>query len=91
MSWLWNRFFFIESYNLRWLIKTLTRITASTSALLDNVITNSEGEHAAGTIQTGLSDHLAIFVKLITDRIFIGERNFTDRRTFSVLNKLAFN
>ena len=51
-----------ELYQLSQLIKQATRITMTTSSLIDHIVTNTpEKISDSGVIHTGISDHSLIF------------------------------
>ena len=55
---------FCQTFGLKQLIRSLTRITCNTSTLLDHIITNTrEKVSQSGTIDIALSDHQLIFFK----------------------------
>ena len=89
---------FCQTYGLKQLIRSPTRITCHTSTLLDHIITNtSEKVSLSGTIDIALSDHQLIFCtrkirkqkynshKQISFRSF---KNYTVERYEEVIGKI---
>ena len=54
----------LYSYNYIPLISSPTRVTETTSSLIDNIFTNNICDHSSGIIDTDLSDHYPIFTSI---------------------------
>ena len=54
--------FFEKANNLKQMIKTNTRITKSSSSIIDLILTNAQYVETSGTLDTFISDHQPIFV-----------------------------
>ena len=90
---------FMASSHLSQLIRTPTRVTPSSSTLIDIIMTNSPCVRLAGVFEIGISDHDLIYVirksgkkrgghKSITKRSF---KNFNDINFLSSLRLLDWN
>ena len=67
---------FCQTFSLTEIIKDPTRITCSTSSLLDHILTNSlESISQKGTIDVGLSDHQLIYCTRKVLRIKLNRYN----------------
>lgn len=59
----------LDSYNLQFIINEPTRITRFSRTCIDNiVINNNVTSYEAGILQSGMSDHDAIFIKLMDEK-----------------------
>ena len=85
-----NEFFNImSSHSFRPLIEVPTRITSTTSTLIDNIFTNSlSSRNCSGLFVTDMSDHLPIFVIFDWNPTPTKNVNFV---SYSSKNHLAYN
>ena len=89
-----------ELYQLSQLIKQATRITMTTSSLIDHIVTNTQEKISdSGVIHTGISDHSLIFAIKKTSIIKKQEniieirnmKNFDDQKFVNELWHWEFN
>ena len=95
-----NYFQFCSLYGLEQLIKSSTRVTCSTSSLIDHILTTFPGRVSQqGIIDVGLSDHQLIYctrkfsrTKLGTHKqiTFCSLKNYTDEAYKGDLGKVCF-
>ena len=76
---------FISNFGLKQLIQNPTRITCSTSSLLDHILTNAKEKISqSGVLDIGLSDHQLIFC---TRKIIKSKANMTKYINFRSMKK----
>ena len=82
--------FFEKSNSLKQIIETSTRITKTTSSILDIVLTNTLHVSCSGVIDTSISDHQPIFVVRKKTRNQPSEMQKFKGRTYRNYNKEDF-
>ena len=79
-------------FNLTQLITEATRVTSSSSSLIDHILSNScEKICQSGTISIGLSDHFLTFMTRKVVKGQISKHNFVKIRSLKRYNKDDFN
>lgn len=75
-----------REFNVKQLIKEATRVTSTTSTLLDHVYTNSDRISDSGVLESFISDHHPVFVVIKKKKVIYEKVSFTFRqmRSFSV-------
>ena len=83
---------FINNFGLKQLIRHPTRITCSTSSLIDHILTNAKEKISqSGIIDIGLSDHQMIFCTRKVTKIKIGMPKYINFRSMKNYSKELFN
>ena len=83
---------FISNFGLKQLIRHPTRITCSTSSLIDHILTNAnEKISQSGIIDIGLSDHQIIFCTRKVTKIKNGMPKYINFRSMKNYSKELFN
>ena len=79
-------------FNLTQLITEATRVTSSSSSLIDHILSNScEKICQSGTISIGLGDHFLTFMTRKVVKGQISKHNFIKIRSLKHYNKDNFN
>ena len=82
----------LRMFNLTQLITEATRVTCSSSSLIDHILSNScEKICQPGTISIGLSDHFLTFMTRKVVKGQISKHNFVKIRSLKHYNKDNFN
>ena len=82
----------LRMFNLTQLITEATRVTSSSSSLIDHILSNScEKICQSGTISIGLSDHFLTFMTRKVVKGQISKHNFVKIRSLKHYNKDNFN
>ena len=79
-----------ELYQLSQLINELTRVTMTTSSLIDHVVTNTpEKISHSGVVHTGISDHSLVYA-IRKIRVFQKTNDFVEIRNMKNFNEKNF-
>lgn len=81
----------MNSFNFVSLILSPTRITGSTSSLIDNIFTNNYVAHSSGTISSNISDHLPVFTQFEIMHFPTDSENLILSSNFCQRNLLKLN
>ena len=81
----------LDFYNFKQLIDRATRVTDTSSTLLDHIYTNNKDiVSQSGVIETGISDHFMVYCTRKITRGYIGKHNSVKARSMKHYDKDLF-
>lgn len=80
----------LNIYDLKITITEPTRITPTSSKIIDNILTNINAQYNSQVIELGLSDHKGQILKIVNKSNPLSDHKFTEKRLFTKRNKIKF-